>query len=120
MRTEQIYLKENKVISELCHLSKNLYNQTNYVLRQQFTAGEKLSKHSELIKMFQTPSGIEEHNNYQKLPAQTAQWTIKNVTKAWHSFFMARREFTKHPERFKKRPNPPKYKNRKMNSYGVF
>ena len=43
IRTEQIYIKENETVSRMCHLSKNLYNQANYVLRNQFLNHEKLS-----------------------------------------------------------------------------
>ena len=34
-RTEQIYIGKDENTSRLCHLSKNLYNQTNYILRNQ-------------------------------------------------------------------------------------
>ncbi|MVT12711.1 MAG: IS200/IS605 family element transposase accessory protein TnpB [Euryarchaeota archaeon] len=111
-RTEQIYIGENETISKLCHISKNLYNQTNYVLKQQFIKKEKLSSYNDLIKLFQNPSENDEENNYQKLPAQTAQWTIKKVREAWSSFFKAMKEWKKHPEKFTEMPKPPKYKNK--------
>ncbi len=38
-----------------------------------------MSPYKELAKEFAEPSALEENNNFQKLPAQTAQWTIKNV-----------------------------------------
>ena len=47
-RTEQIYIKENKTVSMLCHLSKNLYNQTNYILRNQFIKHETLDGYSKI------------------------------------------------------------------------
>jgi len=111
-RTEQIYIGENETISKLCHISKNLYNQTNYILKQQFLKKEKLSSYEDLVKLFQTPSENDEENNYQKLPAQTAQWTIKKVREAWSSFFKAMKEWKKHPEKFTEMPKPPKYKNK--------
>lgn len=36
IRTEQIWIKENDTISKFCHISKNLYNETNYAIRQEF------------------------------------------------------------------------------------
>jgi len=111
-RTEQIYIGKNETISKLCHISKNLYNQTNYVLKQQFIKKEKLSSYNDLIKLFQNPSENDEENNYQKLPAQTAQWTIKKVKEAWSSFFKTMKEWKKHPEKFTEMPKPPKYKNK--------
>ena len=111
-RTEQIYIGKNETISKLCHISKNLYNQTNYVLKQQFLKKEKLSSYEDLVRLFQNPSENDDENNYQKLPAQTAQWTIKKVKEAWSSFFKAMKEWKKHPEKFTEMPKPPKYKNK--------
>jgi len=34
MRTEQIWLKPNKTLRKFCHLSKNLYNEANYLIKQ--------------------------------------------------------------------------------------
>jgi len=109
-RTEQIYIRDNETISMVCHLSKNLFNQANYILRQQFLKQEKLSSYNDLVKLFQKPSENNENNNYRKLPAQTAQWTIKKVKQSWYSFFKARRAWKKHPEKFMGMPKPPKYK----------
>jgi len=111
-RTEQIFLRENETISHMCHLSKNLYNQANYILRQQFINKEKLTTYGDLVKIFQAPSEEEDHNNYQKLPAQTAQWTIRKVVMSWHSFFKAMRAWKKHPDKFVGRPGLPGYKAR--------
>jgi len=63
-RTEQIYIGKNETISKLYHISKNLYNQTNYVLKQQFKKKEKSSSYSDLVKLFQNPSENDEENNY--------------------------------------------------------
>ena len=111
-RTEQIYIRENETVSKMCHLSKNLYNQVNYVLRNQFLNHEKLSGYNVLAKQFSKPSGIEDHDNYQKLPAQTSQWTIRKVSMAWITFFKSLKAWKKHPEKFSGTPRPPKYKNK--------
>jgi len=44
------------------------------------------------------------------LPAQTAQQILKLVDKSWKSFFKVIREWKAHPEKFLKKPNPPRYK----------
>ena len=111
-RTEQIYIGKDENISRLCHLSKNLYNQTNYILRNQFINHEKMTGYNNLAKQFSIPSDIEKYNNYQKLPAQTAQWTIKKMKQAWSSFFGSMKEYGKHPEKYLGKPGIPKYKNR--------
>ena len=71
-RTEQIYIGKDGNVSGLCHISKNLFNQTNYILRQQFIKKEAMTGYNDLVKLFQVPSNDDERNNYQKLPAQTA------------------------------------------------
>ena len=111
-RTEQIYIGKDENISRLCHLSKNLYNQTNYILRNQFINHEKMTGYNKLAKQFSIPSDIEKYNNFQKLPAQTAQWTIKKMKQAWSSFFESMKEYGKHPEKYLGKPGIPKYKNR--------
>lgn len=109
-RTEQIYMEKNDTISHMCHLSKNLYNQVNYILRQQFIKKEKLTGYNDLVKLFQVPAKEDENNNYQKMPAQTSQWTIKYVKQAWNSYFKAMESWKIHPELFTEMPRIPKYK----------
>ena len=116
IRTEQKYLKENGIVSRMCHLSKNFYNQVNYILKNQFLKHEQISGYNMLAKQFSIQSGIEEHDNFQKLPAQTAQWAIKKVKQSWNSFFKAMNTWKKHLEGFMERPNPPRYRNK----YGEF
>ena len=87
IRTEQVFIHGNGVISKMCHISKNLFNQANYILRNQFFREEKMASYKELAKEFAEPSALEENNNFQKLPVQTAQWVIKKVKQSWTSFF---------------------------------
>ncbi len=103
-RTERIYIGYSENISNMCHISKNLYNQANYILRQAFIRKEKMPSYVGLVKYFQIPIGDDEIDNYHKLPAQTAQWTIRKVTQAWSSFFRSIKEYRKRPEKFKGRP----------------
>jgi transposase, IS605 OrfB family, central region len=109
-RTEQVYIRGNDTISNMCHLSKNLYNQANYIVRQQFLHGERQTGYNNLVTLFQVPAKEDENNNYQKMPAQTSQWTIKYVKQAWNSYFKAMRAWKMHPEDFLEMPRIPKYK----------
>jgi hypothetical protein len=58
--------------------------------------------------------------NYRQLPAQTAQQALRLIDKAWRSFFRAIREWKKNPEKFKKKPGPPKYKKKNGEHLLVF
>ena len=71
-----------------------------------------MAGYKDLAKQFAEPSDMEENNNFQKLPAQTAQWTIKKVKQSWASFFGAMRSYKKNPELFNGVPKPPKYKHK--------
>ncbi len=51
-RTEQIWIKPNKPLSSLCHLSKNLYNEGNYQLRQELFKNFSIYIFNEYIKRF--------------------------------------------------------------------
>lgn len=39
--TEQIWIESIEILNELCHASKNLWNESNYVVRQLFTQKDK-------------------------------------------------------------------------------
>ncbi|WMT51209.1 MAG: transposase [Ferroplasma sp.] len=112
IRTQQIFIHDNGTVSKMCHTSKNLFNQANYILRKQFFSKEKMSSYKTLAKEFAKPSDIEDNNNFQKLPAQTAQWTINKVRDSWNSFFKALKSYKKNPELFTGVPKPPKYKHK--------
>jgi len=70
-RTEQIWIKPDENISSLCHLSKNLYNEANYLIRQEFF------KTGRWIRFYELNGELKESENYKSLPAQTAQQILR-------------------------------------------
>lgn len=70
-------------IKDFCHLSKNLYNYANFILRQEFIANKSIPKEYDLSKTLANDNQID----YRALPAQTAQQTIKLLYKNYKSFF---------------------------------
>jgi len=104
IRTEQIQVKGTKELSTLCHISKNLYNQANYVVKQEFIATGNWIKGFDLIEK------CKEFENYKLLNIQSAQQTIRLVDKNWTSFFAAIKEWKKHPDKFLGMPKMPHYK----------
>ena len=105
-RTEQIWLKPDKQLSNLCHVSKNLYNESNYMIRQEFIHNGKYIFYGDLY-----PEKRASENAIQ-LPAQTVQQILRNLDKNWKSFFKSIKEWKKHPEKYKAKPGLPKYKNK--------
>ena len=81
-RTEQIWVKSNNTLSWLCHLSKNLYNESNYRIRQEFFTAKKWLRYNSLYHKMKTST------NYQRLPAQTAQQVLRILDRNWVSFFL--------------------------------
>ena len=103
-RTEQIWLKTSENLSRLCHLSKNLYNEGNYLIRQEFFTNEKWLRYNSLYHL------LKSSKNYQYLPAQTAQQVLKILERNWKSFFQAIKVWGKEKEKFLGKPRLPKYK----------
>jgi len=104
LRTEQIWINGDENIQKLCHISKNLYNEANYIVRQEFFKTKRWIRYSKLDKR------LKKSENYRTLPAQTAQQILRALERNWKSFFNAMKEWREHSEKFKERPRPPKYK----------
>ena len=103
-RTERIWIKASKNLSNLCHLSKNLYNEGNYLIRQEFFTTGNWIQYNSLYH------SIKASENYQQLPAQTAQQVLKILERSWKSFFKVIKIWGKDKTKFLSRPGLPKYK----------
>ena len=116
-RVERHIVINNKELEEITHLSKNLYNYANYAVRQSFFKTGKIPKEYELTTKF----AKREQVDYRAMPsAQSAQQVIKLLFKNWKSFFSAIKEYKKYPEKFKKAPKPPQYKNKDGKNIIIF
>lgn len=91
-RTEQIRVKPDETLGNLCHLSKNLYN-------------EAMKKSS---------------GNYRELPSQTSQQVLRLLDKSWKSFFQAMKGWKENPDDFLGRPELPNYKRKDGEHLVVF
>ena len=107
IRTEQIWLKPNRTISKLCHLSKNLFNQANYIIKN--AEKGKWIRYNELDKIL-NGKGTEPSENYEQLPASTAQSILMNLDKSWKGFYKLIKLWKSQPDKFHSKPNPPHYK----------
>ncbi|MHA2223637.1 MAG: zinc ribbon domain-containing protein [Candidatus Hodarchaeales archaeon] len=91
IRTERIWLKPTTQLRHLCHISKNLFNEVNYLVRQAFFTEKKWIQSSQLKReLLVSP-------NFQQLPVPTAQKVLQLVDKAWKSFFAAKADWKAHP-----------------------
>ena len=104
IRTEQIQIKGTDELSSLCHLSKNLWNEANYLIRQEFFINGNWIRYNTLAATLKTSE------NYKNLNAQTGQQILKVLDRSWKSFFKAIKEWSKNPDKFMGRPKLPNYK----------
>ena len=110
-RVEQHIIKPSnpayEMLTGFCHQSKSLYNQGNYLLRQQFFAHEKQSSYEDLDKILKAKTDFPD---YQNMPtAQSAQQSLRLLVKDWKSFWEELKDWKKHPEKYKSRPKPPHF-----------
>ena len=109
-----------KELDAISFLSKNLYNKTNYIIRQEFilTSKEKESgkrdkanwiRYNEIQKKLQN----EKDFDYKQLPAKVSQHVLKLLDKNWTSFFASIRDWKKNPSKYTGQPSLPKYKDKK-------
>lgn len=104
VRTEQMYLPHTGTLSQLCHNSKNLYNEANYIVRQE------MFKTKKWIRYYSLASILKDTDCFKSLNAPTSQQTLKVLDRSWNSFFKAIKEWKIHPEKFLGRPKIPSYK----------
>ncbi len=105
LRTEQIRIKRYKSsISHYTHISKNLWNEANYAVRQQFFKDKKRIRYVQLNQMFKCS------DNYKELSSATAQQILKVLDRTWIAYFRATKQYAKRPDLFLGEPRIPKYK----------
>ena len=115
IRTEKHIIYSNDkyydLIKYYCKISKDLYNQTNYIIRQEFCNNHKWIRYdNNLIKLLREN---EEFNNIDKLPCvQCSQQILRLLDKNWKSFFKLIKDWKKNPSKYLGRPKLPKYKNK--------
>jgi len=114
VRTEQMYLPKIDTLSQLCHNSKNLYNEANYIVRQEMFKTGKWTRYYNLAMI------LKDSDCFKSLNAQSSQQTLKVLDRSWKSFFKAIKEWKIHPEKFLGRPKIPSYKPKNGESILIF
>lgn len=104
IRTEQILLNPDDILSEMCHISKNLWNEANYIIRQEFFGSGKWVRYNTLA------GTLKVSENYRSLPSATAQQVLRILDRSWKSFFKAIKEWSRNPGKFLSRPKIPGYR----------
>ncbi|MEH1926146.1 MAG: transposase [Nostoc sp.] len=93
-------------IDNLCFLSKNLYNASNYLIRQNLFKTGKILNYNQVQKLTQKSV------DYKAIPAKVSQQTLMVLDRNWKSFLAALKAYEKNPSKFLSKPKLPKYKNK--------
>ena len=91
------------MIDQQCFYSKNLYNEANYAICQEFINNSNYINYYDMNKEFKT------HENYKLTFSQPANCTLRLLDKNWKSFFKAIKGWKLHPEKYLGKPKLPKY-----------
>ncbi|GGA31580.1 transposase [Okeania sp. KiyG1] len=78
-------------IDRLCLLSKNLYNYSNYLVRQSFIFEKTNLSYYDLQKTLSTQS------DYQAIPAKVSQQILMVLDRNTEKFFSSKRSLSKEP-----------------------
>ena len=108
VRTEQIRLPHSDNLSHHCHLSKNLFNEGNYIIRQELKQNGKWTRFNSLNE--QLNKGVSD--NYTLLPSQTANRILYTLDTSWKAFFRAIKDWKIAPGKYQAKPEPPGYKHK--------
>lgn len=106
-RAERIIIKKDhpkfQLIDEMCFNSKNLYNEANYAIRQEFIENNNYISYYDMNKEFKT------HENYKLCMSQPANCTLRLLDKNWKSYFTSIKDWKKNPSKYLGMPKLPKY-----------
>ncbi len=91
--------------------AKNLYNASNYLIRQSFILKGIYLDYGQVFHQMKT------HEAYRALPAKVSNSILIQLHKAWMGFFAAMKEWKAHPEKFLGRPKLPKYKHKEQGRF---
>lgn len=91
------------MIDQQCFYSKNLYNEANYIIRQEFIGNGNYINYFDMNKEFKT------HENYKLTFSQPANCTLRVLDKNWKSYFRAIKDWKKNSSKYLGMPKLPKY-----------
>lgn len=118
---ERHVIKNTHPLFEECErisfLSKNLYNTSNYIIRQNFIKDDV----SEYLDYYKINKLMISNKNvdYQALPRKVSNGVLRLVDKNWKSFFQSIKDWKMHPNKYQGRPSLPKYKHKKLGRFVV-
>ena len=108
---KHIIKKSHPCYSMFCdytHLSKNLYNHANFLVRTEFVNTGKWLRYQELDNLLRQDVDYPDYINM--MAAQSAQQTLRLLDRNWKSFFNSVKDWSRNKDKYIGKPNLPKYK----------
>ena len=103
-------VKYNDRLYELCKISKNLYNQALYILKQELKTNNKWLSYYDLDRILRTYINLEGTINYRLLRAQVSQQCLKTLDKNIKSYVKSIKDYSKNKSKYNGCPKFPHYK----------
>lgn len=113
--THNFQIPLDSKILDLCAISKNLYNQALFTVRESLRVEGKALYYRDLDKLMKTTENREGQINYKLLKTQTSQQILRLLDKNIKSYVQAIKKYSKNKSGFKSAPKPPNYKKSKYN-----
>lgn len=102
---ERHNIKGNEEIERLCNLSRLLYNKANFFCRQRFFGKMKLPGRTELVALVRHEECFNDFGN-----TKIAKQVLLKLLGDWSNYFKSIRAWAIDKSKFRRRPQPPKYK----------
>jgi putative transposase len=116
-RAERMWTSRDDIFSHDCHLSKNVWNQSQYIVEEEYKKSGDIPPYSYVWAKLSDKSYYKDNpdfDNYHKLPPATSQQIIKYHSRSWTSFKEAKEGYfdPDNPKRdsYTGEPKEPKHK----------
>lgn len=113
-RTGRIHIPYNELISYFCHLSKNLWNQVQYIVDKYHTEFGIVPPYEEVDSVLNKKNYYKKNpdfDNYHKLGGATAQQILMVHNKSWKSFKIGKKDYFENPDKdYTGMPKKPGFK----------
>jgi putative transposase len=117
--TYKYQIKPSKEILNLCSISKCLYNQALYEIKNSLKENNKFIFYYDLNKIMKTKPNIEGLVNYKLLKSQVSQQILMNLDKNIKSYIKSIKDWSKNRSKnrskYKGKPKLPNYKSKYNN-----
>lgn len=105
----------SKSLKSSLFYSKNLYNISLYLCRQNYFKYKTGLNYESLYKIIK--NDLIYKQDYYSLPTKVSQQTIKNVANLFRGFVNAVKDYRRNPSKYKAKPKLPKYKDKTNGKY---